>query len=89
VADEANAAPSDHHEIIVNGQPKPVHDANVTYEEVVDLAYPGGLSDPDAIFQVDFENAASNPHSGTLVAGGHTQVKQSGTEFSVIRSVRS
>jgi len=76
-------------EIIVNAEAHFVRDANVTFNEVVELAFPGGSTNPDYIFRVDFENAVSQPHSGTLVEGGHTQVMRSGTEFSVIRSVRS
>jgi hypothetical protein len=77
------------HEIIVNTATHPVHDADVSFNEVVELAYPGGTSNPDYIFRVDFEDAASKPDSGSLVQGGHTQVKKSGTEFVVVRSVRS
>lgn len=76
-------------EIVVNAEAHDVRDANVTFNDAVELAYPGGGTNPDYIFRVDFENAASQPHSGTLAEGGHTQVKRSGTEFSVIRSVRS
>jgi hypothetical protein len=75
--------------VVVNAEGHEVRDANVTFNEVVELAFPGGSTNPDYIFRVDFENAASQPHSGTLVEGGHTEVKRSGTEFSVIRSVRS
>lgn len=75
--------------ITVNAELHSVHDANVTFDEVVELAFPGSSANPDYIFRVDFENAASQPHSGALAKGGHTQVKKSGTEFSVIRSVRS
>lgn len=76
-------------EVIINGTKYPVHDANVTFEEIVELAYPGGLADENNIFRVEFENAQSQPHDGSLVKGGHTQVRRSGTEFSVFRSVRS
>lgn len=81
-----------HHErfeIVVNAEAHDVRDANVTFDDAVELAYPGGSTNPDFVFRVDFENAVSQPHSGTLAEGGHTQVKRSGTEFSVIRSVRS
>lgn len=76
-------------DLVVNGEPKTSRDANVTYEEAVEYAYPGGLSNPDHMFKVDFENAVSQPHDGSLVAGGATQIRRDGTEFSVIRSVRS
>ena len=80
---------NDGFEIVVNAEAHDVRDANVTFSDAVELAYPGGSTNPDYVFRVDFENAVSQPHAGTLAEGGHTQVKRSGTEFSVIRSVRS
>ena len=62
---------------------------NATFEEIVELAYPDGLADENNIFRVEFENAQSQPHEGSLVKGGHTQVRRSGTDVSVFRSVRS
>jgi len=81
--------PGRDYEIVVNGEEVTVRDANVSYEEAVEIAYPGALANPDHVFRVDFEDAASKPRSGTLVAGGKVEVKKRGTEFSVIRSVRS
>ena len=77
------------YEIVVNGAPPVPVQETVTYDEVVDIAYPGGRSDPDAIFRADYEDAASKPHSGPLAEGGSVEVKHRGTEFSVVRSVRS
>jgi Multiubiquitin len=76
-------------EIDVNGTPFTVAEANVSYDRVVDLAYPNGRSDPNAMFKVDFEDAQHQPSSGELVEGGSVEVKHRGTEFSVIRSIRS
>jgi Multiubiquitin len=86
------AAPVEHEhgfEMVVNTNPTTVRQARVRYEDVVDLAYPGGRQDPNAMFDVDYEDAASQPHSGSLAEGGQVEVKRHGTEFSVIRSVRS
>ena len=74
---------------VVNAQSKTVDDGTVTYKQVVELAYPGGTANPDLMFDVDFENAASKPRAGSLVDGHSVEVKRHGTEFSVIRSVRS
>ena len=76
-------------EIVVNAEKVVVRDARVNWDQVVDLAFPGGREDPQAIFEVDFEDAASKPNSGPLAEGEHVEVERSGTEFSVIRSVRS
>lgn len=77
------------YEIEVNTAPFTVADAIVTYAQVVDLAYPSGRSDPNAMFQVDYENAQHQPKDGQLEEGGSVEVKNKGTEFIVIRSIRS
>ena len=76
-------------EIVVNTKTHVVPDESVGYEQVVEFAYPGGLADPTFIFAVDYEKAKEPPHDGSLVAGHPVEVKKHGTEFSVIRSVRS
>jgi hypothetical protein len=90
MADENEHDPEKHEfEVVVNAELHALRDAEVTFDEVVELAFPGGGANPDNIFRVDFEDAASKPHSGSLVKGGTVEVKKNGTEFSVIRSVRS
>lgn len=87
----AEAAANHGHEweIIVNGDPHAVSQGWVTWDQVVDIAYPGERQQPDKIFRVDYEDARSEPASGPLVEGGSVEVKHRGTDFSVIRSVRS
>ena len=75
--------------IVVDTVDHTVHDANVTWGQVVELAYPGQSEDPEYVFKVQFEGAASVPHAGTLVKDGHVEVKKSGAIFSVLRSVVS
>jgi hypothetical protein len=86
---EQEAEAKDGHEIDVNTAPFAVAGATVTYDQVVDLAYPNGRSDPNAMFQVDYENAEHKPKDGELEEGGSVEVKHKGTEFIVIRSIRS
>lgn len=89
-AGEAAAAPqSGNFTIVVDTVEHPVHDAHVTWKEVVEIAYPGQADDPQYVFKVQYEGAASEPHSGTLVKGGHVEVNKSGTVFSVLRSLVS
>ncbi len=76
-------------EIIVDTVPHTVQDAKVTWAEVVDFAYPGQKDNPQYVFKVQYEDAASQPTSGTLVKGKHVEVKRTGTTFSVLRSVAS
>lgn len=76
-------------EIIVDTVEHTVDDAEVTWGQVVEIAYPGQSEDPKYVFKVQYEDAASEPRSGTLVKGGHVEVERSGTTFSVLRSVVS
>lgn len=68
-------------QIIVNGEPKTVPSVEVSYEEVVALAYPTPPS-PETIFQVTFRNA-EEPKRGSLVAGQSVTVRKEGTIFNV------
>jgi hypothetical protein len=76
-------------EIVVDTVPHTVHDAKVTWEQVVEFGYPGQSGDPQYVFKVQYEDAASAPHSGPLVKGAHVEVERTGTTFSVLRSVVS
>lgn len=88
-AEETGAAHEDHFVIVVDTVEYTVHDAKVTWKQVVDLAYPGQADDPQYVFKVQYEDAASHPTSGTLVKGEHVEVERRGTTFSVLRSVVS
>jgi hypothetical protein len=74
-------------EIIVNARKRKVKGDKVTFEEIVQLAFPGS-HDPSVAFSMTFRHAASEPHSGELGAGGHVKVKD-GTVFNVTKTVRS
>ena len=77
------------YEIIVNGTPHKVHTEVLTYEAVVEIAFPGHPVNPDIIFSVTFEHADSKPHQGTLAAGGKVEIKKHGTIFDVTQTNRS
>lgn len=76
-------------EIVVNTIPHSVQDAKVTWDQVVEFAYPGQKDDPRYVFKVQYEDAVSQPKSGTLVKGKHVEVGRTGTTFSALRSVVS
>ena len=76
------------YEIMVNGTEHEVHDARVTYEQVVEIAFPGHPNNPDIIYAVTFEHA-EKPKQGTLSAGGSVIVKKHGTIFDVTPTNRS
>jgi hypothetical protein len=74
-------------DIIVNARPKTVTGATVTFEQIVQLAFPGS-HDPNVEFSMTYNHAASTPPSGELGRGGSIQVKN-GTVFNVTRTVQS
>lgn len=80
--------PSTTYEIKVNGRPRIVNDKHVTFEQVVQLAFPV-TSAPNIIYSMTYRHAASQPHSGDLAAGGSVDVKTQGTIFNVTRCVQS
>lgn len=75
--------------IIVNGTEHTVPSEVVTFEEVVEIAFPGHPNNPDIVFSVTFEKADSKPHQGTLAAGGEVTVKKHGTIFDATQTNRS
>ncbi len=82
------AAVQQTYEITVNSRARDVHHAIVSYEEIVQLAFPG-QHDPNVSFSMTFRKAASVPHAGELGAGGTVTVKKKGTIFNVTRTVQS
>lgn len=74
--------------IKVNTRDKNVPNSLVTYEQVVQLAFPG-VHESNVTFSVTYRHAASLPHSGELGAGGSVEVKKKGTVFNVTRTVQS
>lgn len=76
------------YEITVNSRPHIVPESRVTFEQVVQLAYPGTQA-PNIAFEMTYNHGASAPHSGNLSAGGSVEVKNKGTIFNVTRCVQS
>lgn len=76
-------------EIVVDTVPRTVQDARVTWDEVMEFAYPGQKDNPQYVFKVQYDDAVSHPTSGALVKGKQVEVKRAGTTFSVLRSVVS
>jgi hypothetical protein len=74
-------------EIIVNARKRAVKDNEVTFEEIVQLAFPGS-HDPNVAFSMTYRHAASEPHAGELGPGGRVKVKK-GTIFNVTKTIRS
>ena len=73
-------------EIIVNARPHVVADQVVTYEQVVNLAFPGSQSERNVVFVMTYRHAASKPHAGNLGPRGRVDVKKTGTIFNVTKA---
>jgi len=80
--------PAPTYEIIVNSRSRIVNASTVTYEQIVQLAFPG-QHDSNVNFSMTYRHAASAPHAGELGAGGTVEVKKKGTVFNVTRTVQS
>jgi Multiubiquitin len=84
----AEQARAGHHiEITVNGRPRHVADRHVTFEDVVQIAFPNDPT-PNVVFSMTYRHAASKPHAGELAARASVEVKK-GTSFNVTRTVQS
>jgi hypothetical protein len=77
------------YEIIVNGTEHASETEVLTFDAIVEIAFPGHPVNPDIVFSVTFEHAQSKPHQGTLAAGGSVTVKKRGTIFDVTQTNRS
>ncbi|RCI77186.1 hypothetical protein DNK03_21390 [Brucella anthropi] len=75
-------------EIIVNSRLRTVDERTVTFEQIVQLAFPG-QHPPNVVFSMTYRHAASAPHAGELGAGGSVDVKKKETVFNVTRTVQS
>ena len=83
-----NIDPDKAFDIIVNGTPFPVDKEEVSFDEVVDLAYPDGGRGPLITYTVNYYNGAGRPPDGKLTEGNSVKVKE-GTVFNVTRTDRS
>jgi Multiubiquitin len=75
-------------EVIINSRPRTVNARTVTFEQIVQLAFPGQHA-PNVVFSMTYRHAASTPHAGELGPGGSVDVKKKGTVFNVTRTVQS
>ena len=74
--------------IIVDGTPHILSTHEVTFDEVVDLAYPDGGRGDLITYTVTYYNGGGRPSEGALTEGETTKVKD-GTVFNVTRTDRS
>jgi hypothetical protein len=74
-------------EIVVNTRARLVRGPTVTFEQIVELAFPGP-HESNVVFSMTYRKAAATPHAGELGAHGVVTIKQ-GTVFNVTRTVQS
>lgn len=67
------------YKIVVNGRPETVDKEVLTFDDVVNIAFPN--RDPNTIYSVTFEKA-KEPKEGELLPGQSVEIKEN-TEFDV------
>ena len=75
-------------QIIVDGTPHDVPTDELTFDEVVNLAYPDGGRGELITYTVTYYNGGGRPPEGALAAREKAKV-QDGTVFNVTRTDRS
>jgi hypothetical protein len=75
--------------IIVNAQQKTVTKRELSYDDVIELAFgPNAPRGPDIVYSVAYRKGEQPKHEGTLVAGQSVKVKD-GMVFDVTQTNRS
>ena len=75
-------------DIIVNGTPHTVPNDEVSFDQIVDIAYPEGGRGPLIRYTVDYYNGGGRPPEDKLTPEQKAKVKD-GTVFNVTRTDRS
>ena len=75
--------------IIVNGEEKSVLNRDVSYGQVVELAFPGDANNENFEFTVLYRKTDQSRHDGSMVDGDVVKVHKQGSTFNVTRSIRS
>ncbi len=76
------------HTIIVNGRQKTVTSKEMTFDEVVDLAFDDPQRGPQIFFTITYRRGQGNKPEGSLVEGETVKVKD-GMIFNVTRTDKS
>jgi hypothetical protein len=83
-------AHEDSFNLIVNLETKTVSDRKVTFDEIVRLAFPDKVGDPNVTFKVTYRKAEGSKHEGVMVEGDHVEIKKDGTtSFTVVHATKS
>lgn len=74
--------------IIVNGRPKEVSVKELSFIDVVELAFPNPPANANTLFTITYRRGRGNKPEGTLVEGGSVMVKD-GMIFNVTATDKS
>jgi len=74
--------------IIVNTRPKSWSEEEISYKQVVELAFGTYSDDPNVVYTVTFSKGHDPKHEGSLVKGQSVKVKE-GMIFNVTRTDKS
>jgi hypothetical protein len=69
-------------DIVVNGRQKVVHEKEISFEEVVRLAFPTPPTGENIMFTVTYRKARGEQHEGIMAPGQSVKIKE-GTAFNV------
>lgn len=75
--------------IIVNGDAKIVHTRELSFDEIVKIAYPNPKPAQDVRYTVTYKRAVRPKHQGHLHAGESVVIRKDGTIFDVVRTYKS
>ena len=75
-------------DIIVNGRERTVPSDELTFDEIVKLAFDPPPTGPNIMFSVTYRNGGGRPPEGSLAPGGTVKV-QEGTVFNVTATAKS
>lgn len=64
------------HTIIVNGREKMWTDKEITFDQVVELAFGSVSPDPNIIYTITYKRGEGNKPEGTMVKGDTVKVKE-------------
>ena len=88
MSDQAHSSPGQHFKIIVNGREKIVTQHELSYVDVVRLAFENPEINENIVYTVTFKRGPDHRSEGTMVEGDTVEVKP-GMIFNVTRTDKS
>jgi hypothetical protein len=93
MSDSQAKGPGNEHQkeysIIVNAREKKWPKDDISYEEVVKLAFPDAQEDPNIVYTVNYKKGNHGLEEGSLVKGGKSVTVKNGMIFNVTSTNKS